>query len=81
MFRDKTGGRTTQAHHVETTIKEGGTLTLENLPFHAGEVVEVIILARPKAVSRTNCYSLRGEPIRYVAPTEPVAHAEWEVER
>ena len=70
-----------QAHHVETTIKQGGTLTLENLPFHAGEVVEVIILARPNPASRADRYSLRGEPIRYVALTEPVAHAEWEVER
>ncbi len=70
-----------QAHRVETTIEQGGTFTLENLPFHAGEVVEVIILARPNPASRTGRYSLRGKPIRYVAPTEPIAQAEWEVER
>ncbi len=34
-----------QAHRVEATIEQDGTLTLENLPFHAGEVVEVIVLA------------------------------------
>lgn len=70
-----------QAHRVEATIERNGTLTLENLPFHVGEIVEVIVLARPTAVPRADRYSLRGEPLRYIASTEPVAHAEWEVER
>lgn len=70
-----------QAHRAEATIRQDGTLTLENLPFRVGEVVEVIVLAQSNPAPRTNRYSLRGEPIRYVAPTEPVAHAEWEVER
>jgi hypothetical protein len=32
------------AHKIETVLPEDGTLTLEALPFHAGDVVEVIIL-------------------------------------
>ena len=38
---------TMNAHHVETTLTHNGTLTLRDLPFHAGDVVEVIILPRP----------------------------------
>ncbi|GFE67794.1 BrnA antitoxin family protein [Chroococcus sp. FPU101] len=36
------------AHRIETTINQDKTLTLENLPFHSGEQVEVIILSRPR---------------------------------
>ena len=32
---------------IETMLEKDGTLTLKNLPFHAGEAVEVTI--RPKA--------------------------------
>ena len=38
-----------QAYRVETTVSQDGVLTLENLPFHAGETIEVIILAQPTA--------------------------------
>ena len=36
-----------QAYSVETTLSQDGTLTLSNLPLHAGESVEVIILVQP----------------------------------
>ena len=36
-----------QAYRVETTLTQDGTLTLRNLPFRAGEAVEVIILVPP----------------------------------
>jgi hypothetical protein len=32
------------AHRIETTINQDQTILLENLPFHSGENVEVIIL-------------------------------------
>ena len=35
---------TLQAHRVETTLTQDGTLTLDHLPFQAGEAVEIIIL-------------------------------------
>jgi len=35
------------AHRVEATLTHTGTLTLRDLPFQAGDTVEVIILARP----------------------------------
>ena len=35
------------AHRVEAMLIYNGTLTLRDLPFQAGDTVEVIILARP----------------------------------
>jgi len=67
-----------QAYRVETTLQQDGTLTLSNLPFQAGETVEVIILVQPSVALDRQRYPLRGVPIRYVDPTEPVAQADWE---
>jgi hypothetical protein len=67
------------AHRIETIIGQDRTLTLENLPFHSGEQVEVIILSRPQKEYGQNRYSLRGIPIQYTDPTEPVAQDDWEV--
>jgi len=67
------------AHRVEATIEQDGKLTLENLPFHSGERVEVIILTQPHKASEQNKYPLRGTTIQYDAPTEPVATDDWEV--
>ncbi|MEM6753695.1 MAG: hypothetical protein AAF630_12055, partial [Cyanobacteria bacterium P01_C01_bin.38] len=33
-----------KAHKIETVLNEDGILTLQGLPFHAGDAVEVIIL-------------------------------------
>lgn len=67
-----------QASRVETTLQQEGTLTLSNLPFQAGETVEVSILVPPSLALDRQRYPLRGVPIRYVDPTAPVAQAEWE---
>jgi len=69
------------AHRTETTIKQDGTLTLEGLPFQAGAEVEVIILERPQKSSGANPYPLRGQPVQYDAPAEPVAEDEWDALR
>jgi hypothetical protein len=65
-------------HRFQATLTEDGTLTLSNLPFHAGESVEVILIERPTTPSAQDRYPLRGIPIEYVDPTEPVADADWE---
>lgn len=70
-----------QAYRVETTVQQDGTLTLSNLPLQAGEAVEVIILVRPSVSLRQSRYPLRGTPITYIDPTEPVAQADWEAAR
>lgn len=67
-----------QAYRIETTITETGQLTLSNLPFQKGETIEVIILPHPAQLPRQNSYPLRGTPIVYIDPTEPVAESDWE---
>jgi len=47
-----------QADHVQTTVANDGTLKLNNLPFPAGESVEVIIITRPSTSPRQNPYPL-----------------------
>ena len=64
-------------HRVETTVAKDGTLTLTNLPFHAGDAVEVLILPRAQKRSEQERYPFHGKPIQYVNPTDPVAEEDW----
>ncbi|MEN3333352.1 MAG: hypothetical protein V7641_2717 [Blastocatellia bacterium] len=68
-------------HRTEVTLTEDGSLTLKNLPFHAGDSVEVIIVARSSKPGEQDRYPLRGTPIHYDNPTEPVAQEDWEAVR
>jgi hypothetical protein len=64
------------AHKIEVVLTEDGTLTLQGLPFHAGDAVEVIILdtKTPQHQAGANYYPLHNtKPYRYDDPTEPVA--------
>ena len=65
------------AHRIETTIDQDGTLILNGIPFQAGDQVEVIILQRPPKPNGDNPYPLRGQPLNYDVPIEPVAENEW----
>jgi hypothetical protein len=67
------------AHRIEATVERDKTLTLENLPFHSGERVEVIVLSRSQEVSQQDPYPLRGTTIQYIDPTEPIAQNDWEI--
>jgi hypothetical protein len=42
------------AHKLEAVLSEDGRLTLDGLPFQAGEVVEVIVLANAAFKAKTN---------------------------
>ena len=64
-------------HRVETTLAKDGTLTLTNLPFHAGDAVEILILPRSQKLIGQQLYPLQGKPIQYVNPTDPVAEEDW----
>lgn len=68
-----------QAYKTEAKLDREGELRLSDLPFHVGDEVEVILLRREPAQTRENPYPLRGLPIRYEDPTEPVAEDDWEV--
>ncbi len=67
------------AHRIEAVLLEDGKLSLDHLPFRAGQAVEVIVLpiARPTPTG----HSLRGTVLRYDQPTAPVAEADWSVLR
>ncbi len=57
---------------IETTLTENGTLTIKDLPFQAGDAVEIIIKERPSHPPKSNPYPLRGkQPYRYDDPYEP----------
>lgn len=70
-----------QAYRIETVVQEDGSLVLREMPLRAGEEVEVIVLVRDDSGRSGNKYPLRGKPIRYEAPTEPVAESDWEALR
>jgi len=64
---------TLPAHRIETTLQEGGRLVVESLPFPAGQAVEVIILSRSGGPGTSDREPLRGAPVRYDRPFDPVA--------
>ena len=66
------------AHRVEITLQQDGTLTLDRLPFHAGQAVEVIILPVVTKPDAADPYPLRGVPIQYDRPCDPVAEDDWD---
>ena len=69
-----------QAYRLEMALQQNGILVLNNLPLQADTTVEVIILVKPSSLPHLpNRYPLRGLPITYVNPTEPVAQTDWEV--
>lgn len=55
---------------AETTVASDGTLTLEGIPFRAGDRVEVIVRARER---EARPYPLRGTPVRFDDPFAAVA--------
>ena len=63
-----------RAYRVEKKVSQNGSVQLEALPFKAGEVVEIIVLARERAEGRkAPLHSLKGSVLEYEDPTEPVA--------
>ena len=50
------------ARRVEATLNQEGALVLTDLPFHAGESVEVIVMPRSNVVKS---YPLCGKPVVY----------------
>ena len=67
----------TPAHRIEIILSEDGKLSLDQLPFRAGQAVEVIVL--PITCLDSEDDSLHGKLLRYDRPTEPVAETEWGV--
>jgi hypothetical protein len=84
-------GSNMNAHKVEAVLNQDGTLTISDLPFSAGTVVEVIVLERSSARDRPdsndsnaiNLYALQGlQPYQYDEPFESAtANTDWEALR
>jgi hypothetical protein len=70
-----------QAYRTMTTVDTDGELHLRQIPFRPGTGVEVIVLAADRMKTPAQRYPLRGEPIEYIDPTEPVAKEDWEALR
>lgn len=58
------------AYKTTARIEADGELRLSDLPFQAGDEVEIILL-RLEPTRREALYPIRGLPIRYDDPTEP----------
>ena len=69
----------TPAHRIEAVLTEDGKLSLDHLPFRAGQAVEVILLpvSRPAPAAPP----LRGAVLRYDRPTDPVGESDWDAEQ
>ena len=70
----------TPAHRIEAVLTEDGKLSLDNLPFRAGQTVEVIVLPAARTAAPAD-HPLRGTVLRYDRPTEPVAESDWDALR
>jgi hypothetical protein len=72
------------AHVVETTVSESGSVSLTALPFQPGTNVQIIVLERTASASGPASevpqrrFRYRGLPHTYIDPTEPVALEDWE---
>lgn len=59
-----------KAYKVEKIVKQDGVLLLNGLPFHSGEIVEIIILRNE---NNTKKHKLRNMVLKYDKPFEPIA--------
>jgi hypothetical protein len=67
-----------QEHRFKATVDQSGAITLKDLPFEAGDQVEVTIVAERRRPSSEDAYPLRGTPVTLTDPYEPVADEDWE---
>lgn len=70
-----------QAHWRQTTVGEHGELVLEDLPFEAGQPVEVLVIAKDTGTKKTADRGLRDSVLEYYEPFEPVAGEDWDALR
>ena len=62
---------------IEATVEQDGMLTLRNVPFRAGERVEVIVLGKAP-VPEEKKFPLRGKPYKFDDPYSPVGVQDWD---
>jgi hypothetical protein len=67
-----------EAYRVRSQVADDGSLTVENIPFAAGQEVEVIVLAEARKAREQRRHALRGTVLEYIDPLKPVAVDDWE---
>jgi hypothetical protein len=65
-------------YRIETTVTKDGKVTIQDLPFRAGEKVEVTVIPRKVKTTKGKRYPLRGKPVSYNDPFVGVDEDEWE---
>ncbi|SLM29869.1 conserved hypothetical protein [Desulfamplus magnetovallimortis] len=68
-----------QTYSNEHIMNQNGTITINNLPFNAGEKISVVIVSKAKTHKAKKRYPFWNKPIKYIDPTEPVALDDWEI--
>jgi hypothetical protein len=66
-------------YRTRAKVGEDGRLTLEQLPFAAGDEVEVTISPRAAEAAGPTFGALQGTVQQYDEPMEPVEEHEWDV--
>ena len=66
-------------YQVKATVCQDGKITIEKLPFKAGDQVEVTVRGRERRAWSTQDYPLRGIPVQYEDPFGSVAGSDWNV--
>ena len=66
-----------RTHKVCGQVGDDGSLTVESLPFPAGEEVQIIVIAERRPPRDHTRYPLRGTGFQYLDPTSPVAEDDW----
>lgn len=62
------------------TVPKSGQITLDSLPFHAGEQVEIRVESAPARPHIEERFPLRGTPYHYDQPLDPAISPEaWGV--
>lgn len=67
-----------ETYQVKAVVADDGTITVKELPFHAGESVEVTIRSQDADAVSDVRYPLRGTPVQYREPFAGVAEEDWE---
>ncbi|MEA3308892.1 MAG: hypothetical protein U9Q70_05210 [Chloroflexota bacterium] len=67
-----------ETYRTETIISKDGMISIKDLPFLAGDRVEILVYSRKrKKDDSQERYPLRGLPIKYIKPFENVAENDW----
>jgi hypothetical protein len=67
--------------HVQATVGDHGSVTLDRLPYQSGQRVDVTICPVDLPPAARNRYPLAGVKVEYRDPYGGVAEGDWEAAR